>query len=235
MTSLPLNDKLPHLVPIPGGAFRMGSDDGPLIERPVHEVEVDGFHMGVTPVTRFQYARFLSAAGHSPPPTWDDPLYADPLQPAVSVSWHDAETYCKWLSELTGQPFRLPTEAEREHAARGGREGLRYPWGDDYPDLATAYGPQAWGRPLPVGCGDPNGFGLFNMADTVHEWCLDYYDPDYYAVSPRHDPAGPANGPRRVARGGAWRHQVPVSRCSHRTSLPPDRTFTDFGFRVVTG
>ena len=225
--------EIPDVAAIPGGRFLMGDDNGPLIERPAHPVEVAPFHCGIVPVTRRQYGGFLAAVGRPAPPSWDDAAFGHPDQPALAVNWFDAVEYCEWLSRVTGARFRLPTEAEREYAARGGVEGLAYPWGNHYPDPATAYHPGSWKAPLPLPCGSPNGFGLYNMGDTVHEWCLDYYDAEYYRVSPRENPQGPAAGVRRVARGGAWRHQVPVSRCAHRTSLPPDRHFTDFGFRVV--
>ena len=211
----------------------MGDDAGPLIERPAHLVRVAAFAIGVMPITRAEYDAFLRVTGHPAPSTWTSPEFADPLQPVVSVNWFDAEAYCEWLARMTGELYRLPSEAEREYAARGGVEGARYPWGENYPDPATPYVGGPWTSPLPCGQGLPNGFGLYHVGDTVHEWCLDHYAEDYYSVSPTENPPGPLTGRRRVARGGAWRHQVPVSRCAHRTSLPPDRCFTDFGFRVA--
>ena len=81
-----------------------------------------------------------------------------------------------------------------------------------------------------AGCA--NAFGLFCMADNVHEWCSDWYEPDYYTEAPRLAPTGPATGQRRASRGGSWRHQVKFTRVSARSSLPPDRRYSDYGFRL---
>ena len=81
--------------------------------------------------------------------------------------------------------------------------------------------------------GPANGYGLFNMGDNVHEWCLDWYGENYYPVSPEINPLGPENGTRRVSRGGSWRHQIKASRAAHRSSLPPSYRYTDYGFRLV--
>jgi len=88
-------------------------------------------------------------------------------------------------------------------------------------------------KPDPVGQDPPNGYGLHNMGDLVHEWCSDWYDPKYYRVSPERNPRGPEQGMRKASRGGAWRHQIKVARCAGRSAIPPDRKFTDYGFRVA--
>ena len=78
-----------------------------------------------------------------------------------------------------------------------------------------------------------NGYGLFDMAYNVHEWCSDWYGPTYYAVSPGRDPSGPPAGKRRASRGGAWRHQIKYNRCAARSSLDPSFQYNDYGFRVA--
>jgi formylglycine-generating enzyme required for sulfatase activity len=193
----------------------MGSADGADDERPVHRVWVDGFEIAPYPVTNAEYAQF------APPPCGGDPRFSDPRQPVVAVSWHDAMRYCEWRG------VRLPTEAEWELAARGGAEGRRYPWGDDLPDDATFTGPRL------VGQRAPNAFGLYDMCENVHEWCADWYAADYYGISPERNPRGPASGMRRASRGGSWRHQIKVTRCAARSSLPPDFRYNDYGFRVA--
>ncbi|MEE8586710.1 MAG: formylglycine-generating enzyme family protein [Acidobacteriota bacterium] len=224
----------PQLVRIPSGSFRMGSQEGAQNERPVHQVRVDEFAIAVHPVTNREYSRFLKATGHPPPAHWSDPGFDHPDQPVVSVNWFDAEAYCSWLKRESGKPYRLPSEAEREKAARGGVEGKSYPWGDELPDWMN---PQGRGRdherPDRAAQDPPNGFGLHNMGDLVHEWCSDWYDAGYYQASPSRNPKGPSSGVRRASRGGSWRHHVKVSRCAARSSIPPDRTFSDYGFRVA--
>jgi formylglycine-generating enzyme required for sulfatase activity len=191
---------------------------------------VSDFRLALLPVTNREYASFLAAAGHQQPRFWDDARFNAPEQPVVGVSWHDAVAYCEWLSAGTGRRFRLPTEAEREKAARGGLGGAAYPWGDD-PGPEGGRFPQE--APRPAGLSAPNGYGLLDMAYNVHEWCSDWYDAAYYARSPERDPQGPASGLRRASRGGAWRHQIKVSRCSARSSLDPAFRYNDYGFRVA--
>jgi formylglycine-generating enzyme required for sulfatase activity len=202
------------MVHVEGRWFSMGSASGADDERPVHRVWVDAFELAPTQVTNAEYARFVEATGHPPPPFWNDPQ-----QPVVAVSWFDAVAYCDWLG------VRLPTEAEWECAARGGAEGARYPWGDVAPDDRTLTGPEL------VGQRAPNGFGLYDMCENVHEWCSDWYAA--YEVFPDRNPRGPETGTRRASRGGSWRHQVKVSRCAARSSLPPEYRYADYGFRVA--
>jgi sulfatase modifying factor 1 len=214
---------------IPASSFMMGSHDGADNERPLHRVVVSAFEIAVCQVTNSEWSRFMEAGAHPPPPCWNDPNFNDPEQPVVAVSWLDAVSYCEWLSALTARRFRLPTEAEWECAARGGIEGTRYPWGDDTPtdDARWAKGPERVARAA------PNGYGLYDVCTNVHEWCSDWYAADYYAVSPPRDPRGPAEGTRRVSRGGSWRHQIKVSRCAARSSIPPTFRYADYGFRIA--
>lgn len=223
------------LLDIPKGSFLMGDEGGQFDERPVHPVRVDAFLLARFPVTNREYACYLEATGALPPRFWRDPRFNEPLQPVVGVSWFDAVAYCGWLSERIGRSCRLPTEAEREWAALGGLAGSRYPWGDAEPALvgAWAVGSAGQDRPLLVSDAAPNGYGLCHMTDNVHEWCSDWWDPSYYAVSPVDNPAGPLNGERRASRGGAWRHQLKFSRCAARSSLPPGLRYNDYGFRVA--
>ena len=223
--------RLPRVIPIPGGRFAMGSDAGRPDESPVHEVEVASFALGLTPVTNAEYAPCVEAGRVPPPPWWQDPTYAAPDQPVVGVSWHEARDYAAWLCEGAGGVWRLPTEAEWERAARGGLEGAPTPWGATLPEGEIPEGPLA--GPWTVARGRPNGFGLFDIGSVVHEWCLDWYDPGYYAESAIASPAGPEEGVRRSSRGGSWRHRVRWSPPSARSSLPPDFHYADYGFRVL--
>jgi formylglycine-generating enzyme required for sulfatase activity len=215
---------------IAAGTFRMGDAAGAPNEQPVHEVYVSAFEMALLPVTNRQYAAFLAARDREEPKFWRDARFNAAQQPVVGVSWSDAVAYCQWLSGGTGRGWRLPTEAEREKAARGGAEGLRYPWGDVAGEADSHVAQEA---PHDVGRCGPNGYGLFDMGCNVHEWCADWYAAGYYQHSPGTDPKGPPSGTRRASRGGAWRHQIKVSRNAARSSLDPTFRYNDYGFRVV--
>jgi formylglycine-generating enzyme required for sulfatase activity len=217
---------------VPGGAFLMGSDTGQDDERPVHEVDVDGFMMGVFPVTRREYSRFIESTGHPPGRDWEAPELMQDDLPVVGVSWQDAVDYCDWRAR-SGDLVRLPTEAEWERAARGDRAADAYPWGDAIPSWIPNNGRGPLSGPWPVTRGEPNAFGLFGIAANVHEWCADWHDRDYYASSPARNPRGPVSGLRRASRGGSWRHAITISRCSARSKLDPSFRYTDYGFRIV--
>ena len=218
---------------IPEGWFTLGCAAGRDDEKPAHRVWVDAFELGVCQVTRAEYERFLAATQHPAPPFWEDPPFRHPQQPVVGPSWHDAVTYCQWLSGVSRRRYRLPTEAEWERAARGGVEGALYPWGDAAPETLPDYARRWTTGPEAVALYGPNAYGLFNMGDNVHEWCSDWYDARYYESAVARNPRGPEQGTRRASRGGSWRHHVKVSRCAARSSIPPEFKYADYGFRVA--
>ena len=219
-------------VDLQGGIFPMGSshrDD----EQPLREVTVRPFSVAITPVSNAEYARFLEASGHEPPRFWDDPRFNASDCPVVGVSWFDAEAYCAWLGELLGRDCRLPTESEREFMARGGDYERDFPWGDEPWTEGPVFGLGAAGtdRPYRLGSTPPNGYGLYHVAENVHEWCSDWYAPRY-DESDLDDPRGPGEGERRTSRGGSWRHRIKVTRVTARSSIPPESRYNDYGFRV---
>jgi sulfatase modifying factor 1 len=223
----------PYLVSIPSGWFWMGSKTGQDNESPVHRVWIDEFRMASCQVTNTAYAIFVSETGTEPAPFCANPDFNNPEQPVVAVSWFEAMKYCEWLSSGTGQRYRLPTEGEWERAARGGVEQKLHPWGDEPPQSLPEY-EKRWKRgPEPVAQFAPNAFGLYDVCENVHEWCSDWYQAAYYAVSPERNPAGPDHGTRRASRGGSWRHHIKASRCAARSSIPPDFHYADYGFRVA--
>jgi sulfatase modifying factor 1 len=227
----------PALVRIPEGWFQMGSGSGQDCERPLHRVWTDSFLLAATQVTNAEYDRFLHATVSRPTPFREDPNFNNPQQPVTGVSWFEAVRYCEWLSAQTGRPYRLPTEAEWERAARGGLEQKQFPWGDEPPQSLPDYATRWQNGPEPVARYAPNAFDIYDICDNVHEWCSDWYGPNYYATSPERNPRGPERSPikapRKSSRGGSWRHHIKVARCSARSSIPPDFQYADYGFRVA--
>ena len=211
----------------------MGSEVGQDNERPVHRVWIDSFQLAARQVTNADYGRFLVATGALPPPFWRQANFDGPDLPVVAVSWFEAVKYCEWLNRETGREYRLPTEAEWERAARGGVEGRLFPWGDEPPAARPNYAVRWKLGPEPVGQYAPNGFGLYDVSENVHEWCSDWFGADYYANSPERNPRGPESGTRRASRGGSWRHHIKISRCAARSSIPPEFQYADYGFRVA--
>lgn len=231
--------ELPELVTVPAGWFWMGSGEGEgqEEERPAHRAWVDTFEMARCQVTNREYARFLEATGQTPPPFWGRPEFSEPEQPVVGPNWFEAMAYCEWLSRQTGRLYRLPSEAEWERAARSGVEGRLYPWGDAPPSERPGYRERWKQGPEPVATAPPNAYGLYDLCENVHEWCLDWFDPGFYAVAAQCNPLCTQPGtspPRRASRGGSWRHHIKVTRCAARSSIPPSLQYADYGFRVVS-
>jgi formylglycine-generating enzyme len=231
---------------IPGGVYRLGSpaaeggrywDEGPQ-----HKVQLAPFYMTDKEITNAQYGQFLDATGHTPPLYWLDKTLNAPQQPVVGVTWHDAVAFAKWLSRVTGENYRLPTEAEWEAAARGGLTDKAFPWGDQPPEQGRGflanYNPNPYDKDgflvsAPVGSFPANGYGLYDMAGNVAEWCGDWYDPHYYSHSPAENPGGPPTGAYRVIRGGSWYARARELRCAARQFFQPSRADGFIGFRLV--
>ena len=211
----------------------MGCNTGSNNERPVHRAFVDDFAIARLAVTNQLYQFFVEASGHQAPPGWNDPRFNHKDQPVTSVSWFDATAYCVWLSEKTGKLYRLPTEAEWERAARGGLEGRLYTWGDEAPDSQANYSVLWLTGPERVGRRPPNGVGLHDISENVHEWCSDWYDERYYFYAPARNPQGASTGTRRASRGGSWRHQIKITRVAARSSIPPEFRYSDYGLRCA--
>jgi sulfatase modifying factor 1 len=165
--------------------------------------------------------------------------------PVVHVSWADAAAFCEWA----GGGLRLPTEAEWEYAARGGLSQARYPWGDEltpggehrcniwqgrFPFKNT--GEDGYLGTAPVDAFEPNGFGLYNVAGNVWEWCADWFSPDWHVTGPRRNPAGPPRGEARVIRGGSYMcHESYCNRyrVAARSRNTPDSSGGNMGFRCA--
>ncbi|HEY3505655.1 MAG TPA: formylglycine-generating enzyme family protein [Actinocatenispora sp.] len=277
------------LVALPGGTFRMGTDDPEGFpddaEGPVREVTVAPFRISATAVTNAQFGTFVKETGYrteaevfgwsyvfhllvppalrrtAPPapvavPWWraisgaywrapEGPgtdVSTTQNHPVVHVSHTDALAYCAWAG------VRLPTEAEWEYAARGGLDQARFPWGDeltprgqhrcnvwqgDFPGRNTAE--DGYVGTAPVKSFRPNGFGLYNVAGNVWEWCADWFGTDHLAL-PSTDPAGPPDGDTRVMKGGSYlchRSYCNRYRVGARSRNTPDSSSGNTGFRVA--
>ena len=215
---------------VPAGSFLMGSNAPGSWndERPVHAVWVDAFLMDRHEVTNRRYAAFLQDTGRAKPTFWEDDRFNNPDQPVVGVSWDDAAAFCRWAGK------RLPTEAEWERAARGGLEGKTYPWGDQEPGGRACFG-LAGETAAPCGVGQyaPNGFGIYDLAGNVAEWCADWGDEEYYAHSEPRNPRGPATGTERIVRGGSYGPGAALLRCAGRTRVNPAQREAYIGIRCV--
>jgi formylglycine-generating enzyme required for sulfatase activity len=224
---------------IPGGYYLLGSpmgEPGRYADEPTpRRLRVDRFYLAITETTNAQYARFLSATGHKPPLYRQDKNLNAPQQPVVGVTWEDAQAFCRWLTHVTGAEHRLPTEAEWEAAARGGLTGKLYPWGDADPDAGgvrranlrhDGTGVDGYRFSAPVASYPPNGYGLYDMAGNVAEWCQDAYIP-----LGRTGPFKPSH--LRLLKGGSWLSQARDLRPAARQSGAPNFADGYIGFRVA--
>ena len=247
------------MVLIPAGSFEMGSEERSAGTRPVHTVHLDAFLMDTHEVTNAQFKEFLDANPEWGKDNIEDRFFHEGYlwfwtgndypagkadHPVGNVSWYAAMAYAEWAGK------RLPTEAEWEYAARGGLAGKKYPWGDDEPTPAHAnYGGNVnVGDTTPVGQYPANGYGLYDMAGNVWEWCLDAWDEDFYTVSDnsRNPIAGEMSiqwlrenftriptDPERVLRGGSWYKSASNPRVASRFGGSPTGTYGDDGFRCA--
>ncbi|MEW6234771.1 MAG: formylglycine-generating enzyme family protein [Candidatus Omnitrophota bacterium] len=234
------------MILIPGGEFTMGSHSGNADEAPAHKVFVSGFAMDKYEVQQENYENFMLAAPSH---------FKGPNNPVEQVRWSDAAKYCNARSreeklqpcydEITyecrfeANGYRLPTEAEWEYACRAG-SNADYDFGGD-PQKLSKYGwfeensNKKTGR---SGMKKPNNWGLCDMYGNVMEWCQDVYDENYYKNSPERDPRGPADGDKRILRGGAWNSSANACRAASRMADAPgiaDACFARdaYGFRCV--
>ncbi len=288
--SLASGGKGPEMVVLPGGKFAMGSPENEAgreeNEGPLHIVSVRSFALGKYPVTRGEFAAFVSATGYktdaeknTPVPfqpaelgtpvacfaykggqdngwkagsSWRDPGYKqEDSEPAVCLSWNDAQAYVNWLSRETGKPYRLPTSAEMEYAIRAG-SSAPYPWGSAADDVcqygnvrdvnANARFPQ-WKKG--VACNDgalftsavghyrSNAFGLFDTVGNVEVWTEDC-GADNYDSAPSDGSAQQSPGcERRTLRGSSWNFAPASFRSAHRENPPAAGRSFDTGLRVA--
>jgi formylglycine-generating enzyme required for sulfatase activity len=234
------------LVLVPEGTFLMGCDSSHMSclyysQLPLHTVTLSAYAIDKYEVSNQRYATCVAAEHCRPPsPTesatrssyYGNPMYAN--YPVVNLDWDQARAFCEWDGK------RLPTEAEWEKAARGSNDTRAYPWGNADPTCALVNftpndGPACVGDTEPVNS-HPDGrspYGAYNMAGNVREWVSDWYDPNYYSISPPFDPTGPATGSVRVVRGGSWDDSNNIGVVPRKYDDPYDCLAYQIGFRCV--
>ena len=235
----------PEMVIVPAGSFRMGSDTGePGVrdnEIPRHSVAIaQPFAIGRYPVTFDEYDRFCESTGKHKP---SDDDWGRGNRPVINVAWVDAQAYCVWLSEQSGQSYRLPSEAEWEYAARA-RTETAYWWGDEIgvnQANCRDSGSQWSGKQTsPVGSFPANPFGLYDTSGNVWEWVQDrwhnsYRWNTYYKGAPNDGSVWERGEGGRVIRGGSWHNQAGTVRCARRFDLDSWLRDNDIGFRLALG
>jgi eukaryotic-like serine/threonine-protein kinase len=233
------------MVFIPAGNFLMGMEDRARNESPVHTVYLDAFYIDKYEVSNVWFAEFLNAQGNQFEGNAPWIEEADPdLQvhkvndvwradagfenyPMNEVTWFGARAFCEWRGG------RLPTEAEWEKAARG-TDGWIYPWGEGIScDQANYAGCFYHAVPVDSNPGGASPYGAYQMAGNVMEWVADWYDANYYAVSPAENPTGPETGDFRVFRGGSWINAAGNVRTTYRFPKLPVLTYKATGFRCA--
>lgn len=227
-----LNDPANHFewIAVAGGEFDMGDDAHGSDEAPVHRVKLNSFRLAKHPVTWRMLAQFPFRSNYNG--------YGGENHPAIAQTWFQAYYFALWIGA------RLPTEAEWEYAARGGKEGVRtqYYFGDNVEELPN----HAWfgesGREHAyavdevnprTGTENLNPLGLANMLGNVFDWCADWYDGNYYANSPEENPQGPAQGSLKALRGGSWNYIPSDLRCACRVRYTPTVRDAGVGIRCA--
>ncbi len=236
----------PEMVYIPEGWFWMGTSPGRIAalkkqyrvdwfddEAPQTRLHLKGYWIGKYPVTNAQYKRFVEATDHKPPHNWEGgaiPAGKD-NHPVTHVTWDDAVAYCKWLAQVTGKPYRLPSEAEWEKAARG-PNGLEYPWGNEWDASKCNMWDSGPHDTTPVGRYSPRGdspYGCADMAGNVWEWTSSLYKPYPYKADDEHE--NMSSRDNRVVRGGSFPDGEGFVRAASRVRRVPDRGWYSIGFR----
>ncbi len=234
-------------VTIPAGEFEMGDDKniGLPDERPLHKVYLDEYAISKYEITFEQYDKFCDETGREKPSPELYGLYKSLSRgkfPVINIIRNEANAYCDWLSQKLGRNVHLPTEAQWEKAARG-TDKRTYPWGNQLPtSTLTNWLPAARdGSHTPHVVGShPDGnspYGVCDMAGNVWEYCSDWYDANYYSISPYKNPLGPLNGPWRIIRGGSYRKIEGPCRSTYRSGNNYEFylsiKYSSIGFRPV--
>lgn len=219
-----VNSIEPVMVMVQGGRFAMGGNENNN-EKPIHNVTLSSFKIAKYETTLAQWKKVMG----------NNPLGREDCMdcPVTAVSWDDIQAFIKKLNTLSGKNYRLPTEAEWEYAARGGTKSKRFEYAGSNDVNAVAWTYVNSGSNIhPVGQKEANELGLYDMSGNVFEWCNDWYDENYYDISPEDNPKGPSTGPHRVFRGGNRNSTPDRSRVAYRN--PFQLGYGGMGFRLAS-
>lgn len=218
------------MIKVEGGTYTMGAKDDDndawSNEKPAHQVTVSTFAIGETEVTQELWQAVM---GSNPS------YFSGAKNPVEMVNWEDCQEFIGRLNNLTGMKFRMPTEAEWEYAARGGKNSKDYtcPGGNIVDDVAW-YSNNSNNKTHVVAAKAPNELGLYDMCGNVNEWCQDWFDGDYYSNSPKDNPKGPSSPSTwRVFRGGDWNDGLKSCRISYRNGGIPTKAEKTKGLRLA--
>ena len=216
------------MIAVEGGTFTMGAtseqgSDAYSDEKPTHSVTLSSYSIGETEVTQ---ALWQAVMGSNPS------YFSGSNKPVEEVSWDDCQDFIRRLNALTGENFRLPTEAEWEYAARGGNKsrGYKYAGSNTIGNVAW-YGDNSGSQTHNVATKSPNELGLYDMSGNVWEWCQDWYGD--YSSGSQTNPTGPSSGSYRVDRGGCWSYNAWYCRVSCRFNYTPDSRIFNLGLRLA--
>jgi formylglycine-generating enzyme required for sulfatase activity len=210
-----------EMVSIPEAEFKMGTDTGEDDEKPAHLVKLGAFWLGKTEVTQ---GVWLAVMGENPAHFQEGHDY-----PVENVSWDDCQAFIARLNGLTGGHYRLPTEAEWEHACRAGMPADRY----GVVEMIAWFAGNAGGKTHSVSGKQPNDFGLYDMLGNVWEWCQDRYSDSYYGEFIALNPLGPVTGSGRVIRGASWNNYKESIRATYRNGVKNDFRSDNLGLRLA--
>lgn len=233
-SSITLFAQTPMFVDISGGTFTMGNNPYKKDQAPEHKVTLSDFSISQAQITVAEYRLYVKEKSLPMPdaPDWG----WQSKHPIVNVSWSDALNYCNWLGKRLNKNIKLPTEAQWEYVAREEGKGKKYKHsgGKKMSNLGWCR-VQKLSSTKPVKTKKPNALGIYDMNGNVWEWCMDWYDKDYYTKSPEHNPENTDFGEKkcRVVRGGGWDSDVATCTVSHRKGYVSKSSYDDRGFRVV--
>jgi len=219
----------PEMVSIKGGKFVLGSDDDFADRKPAHVVVLSDFTMSKYEITEAQYKAVMGPKSLT--------FEICDNCPVTNLSWFDVQNYIEKLNTATGHHYRLPTEAEWEFAARGGKkehkDRLKNHSGRRVLQYIAWFERNSRDRTHEVGFKDPNELGLYDMTGNAEEWCSDWYAKEFFTKKEVTNPKGPESGISKVVRGGSWKSEADELAVTRRAAYLPKEKSIALGFRLV--